>query len=99
MCDIAASFQHAALTDVIDKAENAAKQHHCQTVVFGGGVTNNQTLRQMVRKKMPELQILWPSPGLSLDNAAMIAGLGYHIFLRKNKSDPLDLDAATRIAF
>lgn len=99
MCDIAASFQQAALTDVVDKAILAAKELECQTLIFGGGVTNNQALRQMIKDKAPKLSPLWPSPGLSLDNAAMIAGLGYHQFLRRGVGDDLEMEAATRIAF
>lgn len=42
---------------------------------------------------------LWPMPGLDLDNAAMIAGLGYHQFIRQGIGDPLDLQPLTRIPF
>lgn len=98
MADIAASFQHAALNDVVEKALLAADQWGCKTLIFGGGVTNNQRLRQMVAERTA-LQVLWPSVGLSLDNAAMIAGLGYHTFLKKGEGDSLNLEAATRIAF
>jgi len=99
MQDISASFQHAALTDVVDKVIVAAKKYHCKTLVFGGGVTNNQELRKLVAEKAPSLQALWPPFGLSLDNAAMIAGLGYHCFLKKGCGDSLELNALTRIAF
>lgn len=97
--DIAASFQYAALTDVVDKAIIAAKKYGCHTLVFGGGVTNNKKLRELVSEKAPSLQALWPPLGLSLDNAAMIAGLGYHCFKQKGKGDSLDLAPATRIPF
>ena len=99
MCDLAASFQQAALTDVLDKVMLAASQHNCHTLVFGGGVTNSQALRRLFQEKAPQLRALWPPAGLSLDNAAMIAGLGYHNYLKKGKGDNLDLEAATRIAF
>lgn len=98
-CDVAAAFQHAALTDIVQKVELAANQYVCRTFVFGGGVTNNQQLRHLIATAMPTANILWPSLGLSLDNAAMIAGLGYHCYLNKGKGDTLDLEAATRIAF
>ena len=98
MQDIAASFQHAALTDVVDKVLIAAKKYHCKTLVFGGGVTNNQQLRKLIAEKAPSLRALWPPLGLSLDNAAMIAGLGFHTYLKKGEGDSLELNAATRIA-
>lgn len=95
-CNIAASFQNAAFTDIVQKTILAAEQTGCTTLLFGGGVTNNKRLRQMFVEAAPHLNQLWPSAGLSLDNAAMIAGLGYHNFLRKGTGDSLSLDAITR---
>jgi N6-L-threonylcarbamoyladenine synthase len=99
MCDIAASFQHAALTDVVDKTLLAAEMHGCSRLVFGGGVTNNMALRRMVEEKASGMELFWPPRGLSLDNAAMIAGLGFHRFKKQGRGDSLDLEPATRIAF
>lgn len=102
--DISASFQHAAFSDIVDKIALAIEQYQCKTLVFGGGVTNNQQLRLLIAEKIksmndPSLKALWPPVGLSLDNAAMIAGLGYHCFRKKGCGDSLDLNPATRIAF
>lgn len=97
--DIAASFQHAALSDIVNKTVLASRQTGCSTVLFGGGVTNNQRLRELFSETASELEFLWPTMGLSLDNAAMIAGLGYHKYRIRGKGDPLDLEAMTRIAF
>jgi N6-L-threonylcarbamoyladenine synthase len=96
--NLAASFQHAAFKDVIKKTLLAAQAKGCKTLVFGGGVTNNQTLRKLFAEQAKDYKQLWPSLGLSLDNAAMIAGLGYHKFLERG-GDPLDLEAVTLIAF
>jgi N6-L-threonylcarbamoyladenine synthase len=97
--DVAASFQHAAFTDIVDKSTLAAEKYGCRTLVFGGGVTNNRQLRKMMSEKASHLETLWPPSGLSLDNAAMIAGLGYHRFLRKGCGDTMDLLPLTRIPF
>lgn len=98
--DLAASFQHAALSDVVKKTIHAANKHNLRTLVFGGGVTNNQNLRHLFEKESNgAYQLLWPSLGLSLDNAAMIAGLGYHRFLKKGSGDTMDLEPLTRIPF
>jgi N6-L-threonylcarbamoyladenine synthase len=97
--DIAASFQYAVFQDIIKKTLLAAKQNGCATILFGGGVTNSQTLRSQFAKAAPGHDLLWPSQGLSLDNAAMIAGLGYHTFRHRNSGDPLELEAMTRIPF
>ena len=45
--DIAASFQQAAFTGLINKTVLAAEHHRCRTLLFGGGVTNNRRLREM----------------------------------------------------
>lgn len=73
---LAASFQHAAFSNLLDKAFRAAVKWQCQSIVFGGGVSSNQTLRDLVNKQAP-MPVFWPPPGLSQDNGAMIAGLGY----------------------
>lgn len=96
--DIAASFQHAALSDVIKKSLIAAKEYGCKALYLGGGVSNNKRLREMLADAIHDIPVFWPSFGLSLDNAAMIAGLGYHVFLKKGrKGDPLELEPETRI--
>lgn len=97
--NIAASFQKIVFNDVIVKTLKAAEQKSCETVIFGGGVTNNQKLREMFAEKMSKSTLLWPSKGLSLDNGAMIAGLGYHKFRQRNASDPFNLEAKTRMSF
>lgn len=96
---LAYAFQHAAFTDVIQKTVQAAKMHHCSTVIFGGGVTNSQSLRALFAHHAPDLRLLWPYAGLSLDNGAMIAGLAYHQYLQRGAGDSFDLEARTRIAW
>lgn len=85
--DIAASFQHAAFTDIQRKIELAMQACGTRTLLVGGGVTNSQALKTYLAK----FDTHYPDNGLSLDNAAMIAGLGYHKF--KGKSDPYSLKA------
>ncbi|EFB41472.1 MULTISPECIES: tRNA (adenosine(37)-N6)-threonylcarbamoyltransferase complex transferase subunit TsaD [Parachlamydia] len=97
--DLCASFQETAFMDVIGKALQAAKQENCQTIVLGGGVTHNQHLRSLFQQKAPGFHFVWPKNELSLDNAAMIAGLGYHVYQQKGKGDSLDLEAKTRTPF
>lgn len=97
--DLAASFQKAALQDVVSKTLLAAEKYGCQTIVFGGGVTNNKALRALFQSTNSNLNYIWPAHGLSLDNAAMIAGLGYHRFKQKGHGDSLELDAMTSISF
>lgn len=97
---LAASFQQAALTDVLTKATLAAERYGVNQLIFGGGVTNNKKLRDLFNQTAPHLTCLWPKPGLDLDNAAMIAGLGHAQFIQQGmRGDTLDLQPLTRIPF
>ncbi len=93
--DLAASVQDVAFKDIISKAERAAKAFGCKAIYVGGGVSQNQRLRELFSRI--DLPIFWPPKGLSLDNAAMIAGLGYHVFQKLGPS-PLSLEPMTRIS-
>lgn len=95
--DIAASFQETALYDIAHKAKRALSQFPAKAIFLGGGVCNNQRLRSIFSQEFPLLPIFWPPQELSLDNAAMIAGLGFKKFLQNPVSDPLDLEVQTRI--
>lgn len=97
--DVAAAFQQAAQEDIVKKTLAAANHFQVKSILFGGGVTNNQALRQKFREASTDYSFIWPSHGLSLDNAAMIAGLGYHCFLKRGKGDGMDLEPLTRIPF
>lgn len=96
--DIAASFQETAFSDIVRKAGLAAQTFSAQAIFLGGGVCNNQRLRELFKTQFPTMPIFWPPLDLSLDNAAMIAGLGFKKFLVKGK-DPLNLEVQTRIPF
>jgi N6-L-threonylcarbamoyladenine synthase len=94
---IAAAFQEAALQDVVKKATHAAEKFGCRMMFLGGGVTQNQRLRDLLATS--NIPVYFPPAGLSLDNAAMIAGLGYHLFLQNGRQgDGLDLDPTPRMA-
>ena len=95
--EVAYSFQETALNDVVKKSIQAAKDFHCKAIYIGGGVSNNKRLRELFSEKGPSLPTFWPPVGLSLDNAAMIAGLGYHVYQKQGKSDCLTLEPETRI--
>lgn len=95
--DLAASFQETALRDCVEKAKMAAAGFDCQAVFLGGGVCNNLRLKELFDEAFPETRVHFPPFALTLDNAAMIAGLGYEKFLVRPHSDPFDLEALPRI--
>lgn len=93
---IAASFQKAAFLDIVVKASLAINTFDCKSIYLGGGVSNNQKIREMFKEKKLNIPLFWPSKGLSLDNGAMIAGLGYQKKTKNNLSDTLSLNAFAR---
>jgi len=93
---IAFAFQEAACKDLVDKAFKACLAFSCKAIYLGGGVSQNQRLRALFHEKTPLLPVFWPPLGLSLDNAAMIAGLGFHVY-QKQGADALSLEPKARI--
>lgn len=95
--DVAASFQETAFRDVIAKAIQAANGFDCRAIYCGGGVSNNLRLRELFEEMKTPYPIFYPEKKMTLDNAAMIAGLGYHRYAQERKGDGLDLQPMTRI--
>jgi N6-L-threonylcarbamoyladenine synthase len=94
--DIAASFQKAALEEIYKKTMAATKTFECKMIFLGGGVTENRSLRTLFESSA--FPVFWPPPSLSLDNGAMIAGLGYPTFIQKGLvGDTFDLEPKPRI--
>lgn len=77
--DICASFQEAVVDNLIKKSLDACKKKKTNILVVGGGVAANLYLRERFKKSAREenLKVYFPSLKLCLDNAAMVAGLGY----------------------
>ncbi len=83
-CDLAASFQRAAIETIIapisryfkDTGENLKHKR----LLLGGGVARNEALRATLQSAFPQMQLLAAPFDLCSDNAAMIAGLGFHRF-------------------
>lgn len=94
---IAASFQRAAFTDIVNKTLLVLDDFPCKSIILGGGVCCNQALRKMFKEAIPHLPIYWPKPILSCDNGAMIAGLAYHKYIKQGHGDTYALKAMPRI--
>ncbi|MCK4601661.1 MAG: tRNA (adenosine(37)-N6)-threonylcarbamoyltransferase complex transferase subunit TsaD, partial [Phycisphaerae bacterium] len=94
IADIAASFQ-AAIVDVLRiKLRRAARRTGAKTLILGGGVSANSALRQSTADLADSLHctLRLPKQDLCVDNAAMVAGLGFH-YLRAGMTDDLALEA------
>jgi N6-L-threonylcarbamoyladenine synthase len=87
--DLIASFQNAIVTDLVERTLAAADSCRVESVFVSGGVACNSLLRERFREKARQtsLQVLFPSPALSTDNAAMIAAAGYYKLLAGQRAD------------
>ena len=79
--DIARAFQESVVEVLVAKTLLAAEKYGCPTILVGGGVAANGFLRQVLLAKAQErnCRVFFPPLSLCLDNAAMIAGLAYHL--------------------
>ncbi|MFA5926310.1 MAG: tRNA (adenosine(37)-N6)-threonylcarbamoyltransferase complex transferase subunit TsaD [Parcubacteria group bacterium] len=88
--ELCAEFQQAVIDVLVHKTLKAARKYKPKTVILGGGVSANKELRKQLGKAikdaLPKTKYQMPDAGYSLDNAAMIATLGYYKFnLAKNR--------------
>lgn len=79
--DICASFQESVVDVIVEKSTRACKQKNLNTLVVGGGVSLNFRLREKLTNECNKFKIstYFPSRALCMDNAAMVAGLGYRL--------------------
>lgn len=88
--DLAASFQRAAVTALVEKTARAAATYGATEVFIAGGVSANLALRQAMRTAT-ELPVRYPPLVLCTDNAAMIAAAAYRRFVA-GQFDTLAMD-------
>ena len=94
--NIAASFQKTAIDILVDLVLKASRHTGLHRIVAGGGVASNSYLRRRLLGNK-SLQVIFPSLKLCTDNAAMIAGLGYH-FLFSGQISGWDLNVEARVS-
>jgi N6-L-threonylcarbamoyladenine synthase len=90
--DICASFQEAVAEVLAVKALTACQNLNVNRLSVSGGVAMNKRLRELILERAGDIKVFFPGPGLSTDNAAMIAAAGGY-YLEKGISSPLDLNA------
>jgi N6-L-threonylcarbamoyladenine synthase len=78
---IAYAFQKSVVGILVDKCMEACRRYKIKTLLIGGGVAANSTLRQSLTLAAKEngIDLYFPPLSLCLDNAAMVAGLGYQL--------------------
>jgi N6-L-threonylcarbamoyladenine synthase len=75
--DLLASFQHAVIHELLTRAAASADTIDARTLIISGGVACNSGLRNAARAAALPYPIYFPTPGLSTDNAAMIAAAAF----------------------
>ena len=81
--DLAASFQHAVIGDLMKKTFAAAEALGAPRILVTGGVAANRELRARFTAEAERrgLRVAFPTPALSTDNAAMIAAAAWPRFV------------------
>ena len=82
--DLAASFQQAVVEVLVAKTLRAAAEVGAPTVCVCGGVACNSQLRRDMDTALRKAgrRLVLAEPKYCTDNAAMVAGLGYHTLRR-----------------
>lgn len=92
--DVAASFQAAVVDVQVHKIVRAAEECGVDRVVLAGGVAANRFLRERLEEGLRgRARLYYPPLSLCVDNAAMVAYLGWRM-LAEGDISPLDVDAA-----
>lgn len=92
--DVAASFQKAIVDVLTDNVLLTCDKEKVNKIAIAGGVASNNCLRERLIKEGEKrgIEILFPSPILCTDNAAMIASAAYFNYDKKLEGS-LDINA------
>ncbi len=93
--NIAAAFQSRAVKILMRAIKRAIEDTGLTTLVAGGGVAANSLLREQLAAEK-NLKCIFPPLKYCTDNAAMIAGLGYH-YLKRGEYSELNCPASARV--
>jgi tRNA N6-adenosine threonylcarbamoyltransferase len=91
-----ASFQHAVIHELLTRASASAGQIGAASLIISGGVACNSGLRSAAHSAGLPYPVYFPSPGLSTDNAAMIAAAAFPK-LRRGEFSGLEIKAEANL--
>ncbi|MDD3656704.1 MAG: tRNA (adenosine(37)-N6)-threonylcarbamoyltransferase complex transferase subunit TsaD [Atribacterota bacterium] len=94
--DLCASFQKAIIDSIKFKTLAAAQKYNISSIILGGGVAANESLRKELFKdaRKTNIKVYYPPKELCTDNAAMIACAGFYK-LKTGITDSFDLEVFT----
>ncbi len=84
---ISFAFQESVIAALIDKCVKVLKKKKMQTLLIGGGVAANSSLRLKLQEtaRKQGFEVFFPPLSLCMDNASMIAGLGFQLLKNSPK--------------
>jgi N6-L-threonylcarbamoyladenine synthase len=85
--DVIASFQHTVIEELLRRARRSAEEIGARALIVAGGVASNKGLRRAVELARLPYPAFFPAPGLSTDNAAMIAAAAFPKLARRDFAD------------
>jgi N6-L-threonylcarbamoyladenine synthase len=97
--DVAASYQEAIVDVLVRKTLAAADHCRAATILLCGGVACNRALRNSMADAVEntERHLIIADGRYCTDNAAMIAGIGYH-YVRNGQASDLGIDVHARVS-
>lgn len=98
LANLCASYQEAVVDMLLDKVKQVIKKTGIINLGVVGGVSMNSRLRQKFREELPGINIYFPEPQFTVDNGAMIAGVGV-FYLKQGYRHPFDLPAKPDLIF
>jgi N6-L-threonylcarbamoyladenine synthase len=75
--DLLASFQQTVIVELLARAVASAENIGARSLIISGGVACNSGLRDAAVRAPAACPVFFPTPGLSTDNAAMIAAAAF----------------------
>ena len=90
--DLLASYQSSIVDQLLNRLKKALKSHPVRSVQISGGVSSNSELRRRSKEFFAQqgLEVYYPRPELTTDNAAMIAAAAT-ARLQRQAADSFDL--------
>ena len=85
--DLLASFQRTVIEELLRHAAAAAGDMAAESIIISGGVACNSGLREAASAARLGVPVYFPTPGLSTDNAAMIAAAAFTRYERGDFSE------------